>query len=262
MSQKTNALEVRTLIESYGCKMLSEYKSANERLLISCKCGNVRETSFANFKMARHKICKQCSVGERAQKRRFGIEHVKQFFVQHGCELLNDKYKNANQVLSIKCKCGEIWNADFHTFKRSKHKACKICSSAAGGKLIAGEKNSQFGLRGKLNPNFNSKKRNIYAREMLSPKFLITRQQVLERDNNTCKKCGFNAKFKTEKRSLNIHHLFNKMEYPQWFYRVSNLITLCGNCHKSFHKFFGFRNNNPSQMKIYLGNKWQQLEKN
>lgn len=252
MSLKTDVNEIKKFVESFGCKILSEYKSANLPLQISCKCGNIRKTNFTNFKYAKHKICKQCSVEERAKLRRFSFEYVKQFIENFNCKLLSNTYSDANTPLQIQCKCGEIWNCDFHTFKNSKHKACKICSALEGGKKLKGPNNPQYGKKGKLNPNFSNEKRNALAKKFRSPEYIEMREKVLHRDKCTCAKCNFIAKFKNDKGSLNIHHLFSKEQYPQWFYRISNLITLCGDCHKNFHKTFGYRNNKPSQMKIYL----------
>lgn len=248
MSQRTDVLKVKEFIESYGCKMLSEYVSANLPIQISCKCGNIRTTSYTNFRFAKHKICKQCSVEKRAEIRRFSFDHVKTFIESTGCKLLSNTYSDANTLLELQCRCGEKWNVDFHTFKRSKHKACKICTSLEGGKLRIGKP----GKKGKLNPNFSNEKRNALQKKFRSPEYIAMRETILNRDKYTCAKCGFIAKFKTEKGSLNIHHLFSKEKYPKWFYKKLNLMTLCSKCHKNFHKSFGYRDNKPKQMKIYL----------
>lgn len=252
MSAKTNEKEVREFIESYGCKMLSEYRSANALLQISCKCGNIRNTSYTNFRYAKHKLCSDCAHKQGGLKTKFTYEYVKNFIEQQGCKLLTSEYKDANTPMTLQCKCGEIWNVDFHVFARSKHKACKICSSTLGGLKLLGKNNPQFGKKGKLNPLFNNEQRKALAKKFRSPEYIAMRETILNRDKNTCAKCKFTAKFKKDKKKLNIHHLFNKTEWPKWFYRLSNLITLCSNCHKNFHKTFGYRNNKPNQMKIYL----------
>lgn len=250
---KKNPEEIKAFIESYGCKMLSEYKSANAELEISCNCGAVRKTNFTNFKYSKNKICSLCAKKQTAQKRKFSFNAVKEFVEKTRCKLLSTEYKNANTPMLLQCRCGNKWNVDFNIFKRSKHKACKVCSAAEGGKLLSGENSNFFGKNGKLNANFNNKaNKKKFAKKFRSPEYVTIREKILQRDNYTCKKCGFVAKFKKEKNSLNVHHLFNKAQYPKWFFKIFNLLTLCGECHVNFHKAFGFRNNTPKQMKIYL----------
>jgi hypothetical protein len=193
MALKTNVNEIKKFIESHGCKMLSEYKSANLPLQISCKCGNIRKTSYTNFRFAKHKICKQCSAKEGVKKRKFTFEHVKQSIENTGCKLLSNSYSDANTPLKIQCKCGEIWNVDFHVFARSKHKACKICSAKEGGKLLLGRVSP---IKGKLNPYFTNEQRNALAKKFKSPEYIEMREKVLHRDKCTCAKCNFTAKFK------------------------------------------------------------------
>jgi len=58
------------------------------------------------------------------------------------------------------------------------------------------------------------------------------RKMVLERDNYTCQNCG-----KTNKETiLQIHHIKPVKDYPNLFYTLNNVITLCVNCHKNIHK--------------------------
>jgi len=52
------------------------------------------------------------------------------------------------------------------------------------------------------------------------------KQEILKRDNFTCKKCGFRGK-ETE---LEIHHIIPKFEGGKDM--IENLVTLCSICHK------------------------------
>lgn len=68
------------------------------------------------------------------------------------------------------------------------------------------------------------------------------------RDSFTCRKCNVyrsNAK-------LNVHHILNFAEHHSSRTLVANGITLCLDCHKNFHKQFGKKNNNYSQLKQFL----------
>lgn len=53
------------------------------------------------------------------------IEYVRQFFKDHGCELLSTEYINNSTALNYICKCGEIGNTMFNNFK--KRLRCDKC---------------------------------------------------------------------------------------------------------------------------------------
>lgn len=55
------------------------------------------------------------------------------------------------------------------------------------------------------------------------------RASVLNRDNNTCMKCGkFNV-------PLHVHHILCVKDHPDLITDVSNGVTLCVECHKGEH---------------------------
>ena len=53
-----------------------------------------------------------------------------------------------------------------------------------------------------------------------------TRKKVFERDNYTCQECG------TRGGILHPHHLMPKAIFPELTFALSNIITLCRDCHK------------------------------
>jgi hypothetical protein len=72
--------------------------------------------------------------------------------------------------------------------------------------------------------------------------------KVFQRDNFTCKICGKRG------GELNAHHLNNWKQFPIERYKISNLVTLCKSCHRSFHSEYGTRNNIKEQFEEFL--KW------
>ncbi len=54
------------------------------------------------------------------------------------------------------------------------------------------------------------------------------RIRVLQRDNDTCQKCG-------SKENLKVHHIKSYAEHEDLRTEVSNGITLCGDCHDKEH---------------------------
>ena len=73
-----------------------------------------------------------------------------------------------------------------------------------------------------------------YTRNFKEPqkKSFAWRNQVLIRDNFTCKQCG--VRF-----DLQAHHIYSYKHEPDLRYDVNNGITLCSLCHKTFHMAYG-----------------------
>ena len=72
------------------------------------------------------------------------------------------------------------------------------------------------------------------------------RLSVFERDDWTCQKClsrGVN---------LHPHHILNQYSNIAVMCNLNNGITFCKECHYSFHKKYGFRNNNEEQVINFL----------
>ena len=74
--------------------------------------------------------------------------------------------------------------------------------------------------------NFDLSKYGKYLRYIESEKWFILKNRIKKRDKNKCTKCNSNL-------NLHVHHitydnLFNEKD--------EDLITLCSECHKDFHK--------------------------
>ena len=125
---KLSYKEVKKFIEvdsNSGCKLLSkEYINNGELLKIQCKCGNIFETTFRNFKSKTKIACDEC-VGII----NYSIQDIKDYVLNNSeCELLSTEYVNNKQKLKFKCKCGNIFETSFHHFVTSNQKRCSICS--------------------------------------------------------------------------------------------------------------------------------------
>lgn len=63
-----------------------------------------------------------------------------------------------------------------------------------------------------------------YAQKLADPRWQRKRNQVLERDNYTCKLCGDNS------NTLHVHHIAYNHGEP-WEIDTRLLVTLCAPCH-------------------------------
>ncbi len=70
-----------------------------------------------------------------------------------------------------------------------------------------------------------------YAQKLRDPRWFAKRQEVIERDDHTCRYCegrGDDADYPLE---LQVHHVrYRKVKEP-WEYENSDLLTLCNICH-------------------------------
>ena len=84
-----------------------------------------------------------------------------------------------------------------------------------------------------------------YKRIRAGLSFRLWRESVFLRDNYTCYVCGFKG------GSLHPHHVRNFSEDKKNRFNLNNGKTLCVNCHKKFHKKYGNRNNNSTQLEEF-----------
>ena len=66
-----------------------------------------------------------------AEKLKFSYEHVKQIFIEQGCELIDLEYKNARTPLNYRCSCGNLSKIVLDSFKRGNR--CRKCGSKKTG---------------------------------------------------------------------------------------------------------------------------------
>lgn len=66
------------------------------------------------------------------------------------------------------------------------------------------------------------------------------RKSVLERDNYTCQCCG-------KEENLVAHHIECFARNEALRFEVYNGVTLCDSCHREFHNYYGYGDNNLLQ---------------
>lgn len=72
------------------------------------------------------------------------------------------------------------------------------------------------------------------------------RKEVFIRDNYTCQKCKKRGGY------LHPHHIEAKSMKPELAYDIENGVTLCQDCHRKFHKKYGFGKNTKEQFNKFL----------
>lgn len=122
---------VKTYIQEKSngeCKLLStEYVNCGTPLTLQCKCGNIFYKPFSKLKNGFF-VCKECMNKHRSAKYRKDFQSVIDYINSTGCEYVSGEYVNSLSLLSIKCKCGNLFEKNYNHFKRGQHQ-CPKCGA-------------------------------------------------------------------------------------------------------------------------------------
>ena len=117
----------------------------------------------------------------------------------------------------------------------------------------SGENNPMYGkgykIKGENNPRYNPNltqeerelRRNIDG-------YVEWRNEVFKRDNWTCQCCG-------AKGDINAHHINSYNWDKEHRVDIDNGVTLCEDCHREFHKLYGYGYNTKEQYEEFIKNK-------
>lgn len=111
------------------CEVTSDkYINSTTLLNIKCGCGNIFHKDFAHIKRKRNVQlqCEECLKNELSKKFRQDINNVIKYIDSTGCEYISGEYINSNSLLTIRCRCGNIFNKSFNKFKSGQDR-CPDC---------------------------------------------------------------------------------------------------------------------------------------
>lgn len=134
-------------------------------------------------------------------------------------------------LIDIGCEHGEFWTTP-RSIIRTKFK-CPKCVT----------------FKGENNPRWNP---NITEEERENGRFIKGYNDfvkgVYKRDNYTCQCCGVYG----DGKNLNAHHLDGYNWCKDKRIDINNGITLCTNCHKTFHREYGKGHNTKEQYEEWI----------
>lgn len=138
-----------------------------------------------------------------------------------GYTLLSEEYLNGKSPIKVKCPLNHVYTTTMGSIRLDCK--CPICHDL-------------FGNRGSSNPNYNP---NLTDEERLENRDtsmnIKWRENIYERDNYTCQKCGDVGE------KLNAHHLNGYHWDKVNRFSLDNGVTLCVECHKEYHSIYGSR---------------------
>lgn len=180
--------------------------------------------------------CNKCSSKVRDSLK---YEFVKGQIEKHeGYKLLSKEYKNGSSKLKISCDKGHIYETTYDSIRQGSK--CPICFELYG---------NRGGLNPNYNPNLTDEEREANKSRHTDKYYRRWYKAVFKRDNYTCCKCNERGVI------LNAHHIESFGTNIEQRLDINNGVTLCEDCHKDFHKIYGYGNNNSEQYEEWINKK-------
>lgn len=225
--------EVFDAFKARGYKLLSEeYENSSTKLHYLChKHPNEHLTiTFGNFLNGQG--CPFC-----AGNVKHTIEEVKTYFEKAGYELLEERYDRNMTPMRFRCPKHPEQTTYLSLKSLMRGTRCKYCYLDS--------------IKGTGHPLYNhslTEKERTYKRYYVE--YYEWRRQVFSRDEYTCVYCGDNMG-----GNLIAHHKDGYGWCKKRRTDVSNGVTLCEKCHKSFHQLYGYKNNTEQQFNEWISQK-------
>lgn len=214
--------------------------------LCRCDCGNEKIIRSDSLTTGNTKSCGCFQVNK---TRKQGLKNSKDIAGNRYGRLIAIKRlenKGNGYDWLCKCDCGNECTVRIGQLTTGKTKSCGCLSRELSSKRMKGENHPMYGIKGskhhKWNPSLTDKERHD-KRDTVENYYF--RNSVFERDDYTCVACG-------NKGTLNAHHINNYHSDVDNRYNIDNGVTLCDKCHKSFHKKYGNKVNNKSQLEEFI----------
>lgn len=254
MRRKTHEEFIKEMEEKQpNIEVLSEYIGATKKVDCKCKVCNYEWSSTPDNLIHKHG-CPKCSKVTSGEKKRKTTKQFKEELskINPNIEVLGE-YIGAREHILVKCKIdGHEWSPMATTLVNKdnvgNYRGCPKCGARSISEhmkvrmkgLFVGEKHPFW------NPNLTDEERN---EKRDTQEHVEWRKSVFERDDYTCQCCGQRG------GRLNAHHIFSFKTYIHLRLDINNGVTLCKECHKSFHKIYGNKGNNTlNQFIEFLNN--------
>lgn len=216
------------------CKICGKEKPLNE----FGKCNRMKDGHLNQ--------CKKCKYEKYRNSKTFICKHCDKEFHSHdkNAKFCSRECSNLHKTTSIKINCefcGKEMLYEQNLLKRNKHYFCsRECC------LHYKTNNNYF--KGENNPRYNHNLTNEEREQKRNyEEYIKWRKLVYERDNYTCQCCRG-----TKSNSFNAHHLNSYDWCKKERTSVDNGVTLCNECHKSFHSIYGYGKNTREQFTNFL----------
>lgn len=160
---------------------------------------------------------------------------------------ISDVPVNSHIKVDLDCNCcGKKYKALYLNYSRQNHKGKTYCANCSRTILNSGENSACWKDSITMEDRENGRKYLEYTNFI---------KRVLARDDYTCKCCGKKCV------KMEVHHLDGYDWCKEKRIDDTNGITLCSDCHKSFHSVYGYGGNTRKQFEKWTGYAINQLKK-
>lgn len=230
-TQKKDSETVREELRVRNLEMVGEYKNARTKIRFKCS-RHPKEIQEARINdLRKYQCCRLCAI----DKQRLPYDEVQRRFIEKGYHLLTNDYRNSTTKLLYICDKhpDSLQQTDISSITQDH--GCYFC----GLERTSGKNHYRY------NPNLTQEDRKYKRKYDLEiPRW---RREVFKRDYFTCQICGVKG------RPINAHHKEGFNWCKERRYDVSNGVTLCTECHKEFHRKYGYGDNTEQQFEEFKG---------
>lgn len=205
--------------------------------ICQCNCGSIVEVRSSSLR--KKNPTQSCGCLEKEVAQNIAIDLKGKTF--HRLTVLEKAYsKNDRLFWKCQCVCGKTCFARSDQLLSGHTQSCGC---------YVRELTSM--RKGKMSPTYNP---NITDEEREKGRFLFHddleqwRKSVFERDDYTCQICGKRGS------TIHAHHLNGYHWDKNERFSIDNGVTLCKDCHYTFHRLYGFKNNTKEQFIGYKNN--------
>lgn len=150
--------------------------------------------------------------------------------------------------IKVQCDCcNKIYFISYQDYYQRNHNGEIYCHKCAMKLFNTGENNYLW------NSNITKEER---EEQRSYPEYVKLVKKVMTRDQYICKICGGH-----KSGDLIVHHLNGYNWCKEGRLDEKNCITLCQNCHGSFHSIYGYGNNTKEQFEQWTGKALNELKK-
>lgn len=215
--------------------------------LCKCDCGNELVVSADSLTTGHTQSCGCLFVDEVGKKN--AIDLIGKRFGRLTVVAKTDKRQGRSIIWECQCDCGNNTEVPSSNLITNHTRSCGCLNEEVATKRIIEVAKSNVGDK---HPNFNP---TLSDEERLNNRYQLNGQnlrdwrvKVYERDNYTCQTCGLKEEVSG---NLNAHHLDGWHWCKERRFDIDNGITLCVDCHKSFHREYGRGNNTREQFEEF-----------
>ncbi len=227
-----------------GFELLDSYSNCKTKLNLKCfKHNEIYKANLNNIWRGRKLLC--CKREKTAMINKLSLEEAKNLTINIGFELLSDtwlgtRHGTITQKYMFRClKHNEIYECGWDKILKNKSiKCCWLEKNKELGKKYSGNK-SHF-----WNPNLSDKERGLHRNGNMKS----WAKKIKKNYNNVCQYCLNNF----ENSKLHAHHIENYSSNKNLRYEINNGFLFCSKHHVLFHKIYGQKDNNMSQINDFL----------